>query len=442
MADSILLIDDDTDVLRAIGTYFERQGFDVIREPSAEAGLATFERARPDVVLLDLSLPGMDGMEALEHLRDRGASVVLLTGHGDIPTAVRAMQLGAENFLTKPIDLAHLGAAVARVADKVRLRRVTETLLRQGSPGPGLDSLGASSAMQDLVHQMRLLAQSDRTTVLIEGESGTGKGWVGRTIHDLSPRSREPFIDAALSGIPGETLDAELFGSEMEGERRTGLFDVAAKGTILLDEVADLPPELQPKLLKVLETRAFRRVGGSRELQADVRVIATTSRNLVTEVEQGRFREDLYYRLSVMPIRLPPLRDRARDDRVAVINRVFADLRQGLAEAPEALAPEAMERLLGYAFPGNVRELRNVLERAMILGRGQPIIQADQLPAELRLKGAAGERRHVPITLDDLEKQHIERTLRHHQGNRTRAAAELGISRATLINKIKRYALG
>jgi DNA-binding NtrC family response regulator len=445
MADSVLLIDDDVDVLRAIGNAFERLGYEVTRELSGEAGLATFDRQRPEVVILDLRLPGMDGMEVLEALRKRGAAVILLTGQSDVETAVRAMQLGAENFLTKPVDITHLAAAAARVADKVRLRRVNETLLH-GTSGRGLESLGSSGQMQDFAHQVSLLAQSDRTTVLLTGESGTGKGWVARMIHDLSPRAKEPFVEVNAAGLNSTFLDSELFGHEKGAftdakDRKQGLFEIADRGTIFLDEIGDLVPELQPKLLKVLETKTFRRLGGTRELTVDVRLIAATNRNLQAEVERGRFREDLYYRLSVMPLMLPAVRDRTREDRMSLVNRILIDLRKELPDGPPALSSEVVERLLAYPWPGNVREMRNVLERALILGRGQPAVSVEHLPGEFRARPGVGDRRHTPLSLDDLERQHIDRTLKHHGGNRTRAAAELGISRATLINKIKRYNL-
>ncbi|HZE75047.1 MAG TPA: sigma-54 dependent transcriptional regulator [Gemmatimonadales bacterium] len=446
MADSVLLIDDDVDVLRAIGNYFERLGYEVTRELSGEAGLATFDRLRPDVVILDLRLPGMDGMEVLEHLRQRSAAVILLTGHSDVPTAVRAMQLGAENFLTKPVDMAHLAVATARIADKVRLRRVNEALLGQTAAGHGLDSLGTSSAMQEFAHQVALLAQSDRTTVLLTGESGTGKGWVARMIHDLSPRAKAPFVEVNCAGLNATFLDSELFGHEKGAftdakDRKQGLFEIADHGTIFLDEIGDLAPELQPKLLKVLETKTFRRLGGTREITVDVRLIAATNKNLQHEVETAQFREDLYYRLSVMPLQLPAVRDRSREDRLALVTRLMNDLRTELPEAPGAFSSEVIERLLVYGWPGNVREMRNVLERAMILGRGQSSITVEHLPGEFRARPGIGDRRHTPLSLDDLERQHIERTLKHHGGNRTRAAQELGISRATLINKIKRYTI-
>src|SRR5688500_621 len=286
------------------------------------------------------------------------------------------MQLGAENFLTKPVDMEHLAAATARVADKARLRRINEALLVQSAPGHGLDSLGASSAMQDFAHQVGLLAQSERTTVLLNGESGTGKGWVARMIHDLSPRTKAPFVEVNCGGLNATFLDSELFGHEKGAftdakDRKQGLFEIADHGTIFLDEIGDLAPELQPKLLKVLETKTCRRLGGTREITVDVRLVAATNKNLQADVESGRFRVDLYYRLSVMPLMLPAVRDRTREDRLALITTILGDLRKELPSGPAGVATESMERLLSYGWPGNVREMRNVLERALILARGQ-----------------------------------------------------------------------
>ncbi len=443
MADSILLIDDDEGVLRSIGAYFERLGAEVYREGTVKEGLDTFDRMRPDVVVLDLHLPDADGLTALEQLRAKNAAVVLLTGHGDIQTAVQAMQLGAENFLTKPVDMPHLAAAVARISEKVRLRRQNERLAA-GVAGDGIDGLGVSSTMQELARQVKLLASSERTTALLTGESGTGKGWAARLVHRLSPRSAGPFIEVNCAGLSATFLDSELFGHERGAftdakEKKQGLFELADGGTLFLDEIGDLAAELQPKLLKVLETKSFRRLGGTRELTVDVRLIAATNRDLVSDVNAGRFREDLYYRLSVMPLRLPAVRDRSREDRIALLTKIMGDLQRQLPGSPPECSTEALDRLLSAPWPGNVREMRNVLERAMILARGQPQIALEHLPAELR-RPTAGSR-HQPQSLADVEKAQIERALRHHGGNRTRAAKELGISRATLINKIKAYSL-
>jgi DNA-binding NtrC family response regulator len=446
MSDTLLLIDDDESVLRAIGAYFEKLGAEVYREGSGQAGIEAYERTRPDVVILDLHLPDAEGMEVLERLRAQGAAVILLTGHGDIETAVRAMQLGAENFLTKPVDMTHLAAAAARVSEKVRLRRQNTLLRAHDHLEIGLDSLGASPGMQELARQVQLLAASERTTVLLTGESGTGKGWVARMVHHLSPRAAGPFVEVNCAGLSATFLDSEMFGHEKGAytdakERKQGLFELADGGTIFLDEIGDLASELQPKLLKVLETKTFRRLGGTRELKVDVRLVAATNRDLVADVKSGKFREDLFYRLSVMPLQLPAVRDRSREDRLALLVRLMAELKPQLPGSPGECTAEALDRLLSAPWPGNVREMRNVVERAMILARGQAHIGLEHLPADFRKGGGGGDRRHQPLSLAEVERVQIERALRHHAGNRTRAAAELGISRATLINKIKLYAL-
>src|SRR5688572_12248227 len=445
MADTLLLVDDDASVLRAIGDYFERIGYEVWREGTGEQAMETFRRVRPDVVLLDLHLPDSSGLVVLERLRREGASVILLTGQGDIETAVNAMQLGAENFLTKPVDMTHLAAAIARVAEKARLSRQNARLRARDHEDEGIGSLGVSPAMRELARQIELLAASDRSTVLLQGESGTGKGWVARVIHNLSPRSGGPFVEVNCGGLSATFLDSELFGHEKGAytdakERKIGLFELADHGTIFLDEIGELALELQPKLLKVLETKKFRRLGGTRELTVDVRLVTATNRDLVKEVEGGAFREDLYYRLNVMPLVLPPVRDRSREDKLALITRLIAELKAQLPGCPSDLGPDVLERLLAASWPGNVREMRNVLERAMILARGQPALAVEHLPPDLRQR-ASTDRRYTAQSLSEIERQHIERTLRHHGGNRTRAAAELGISRATLINKIKTYSL-
>jgi DNA-binding NtrC family response regulator len=445
MADTLLLVDDDASVLRAIGDYFERIGYEVWREGTGEQAMETFHRERPDVVLLDLHLPDSSGLVVLERLRREGAAVILLTGQGDIETAVKAMQLGAENFLTKPVDMTHLAAAIARVAEKVRLTRQNARLRALDHEAEGIGSLGVSPAMREMARQIELLAASERSTVLLQGESGTGKGWVARVIHNLSPRSGGPFVEVNCAGLSATFLDSELFGHEKGAytdakERKVGLFELADHGTIFLDEIGELTPDLQPKLLKVLETKTFRRLGGTRELSVDVRLIAATNRDLVREVEGGRFREDLFYRVNVMPLVLPPVRERSREDRLDLIRRIISDLKTQLPGCPSECSTDVLDRLLSAAWPGNVREMRNVLERSMILGRGQAVIGIEQLPPDLRQR-AATDRRYQAQSLSEVERQHIERTLRHHSGNRTRAALELGISRATLINKIKAYSL-
>ena len=451
MADSVLLIDDDADLLRVLADYLDRIGYEVAGAATGETGLEAFDRMRPDVVILDPHLPDVGGLGVLEQLKSRGGSIIFLTGQGDRETAVRAMQLGAEHFLTKPVDMNHLAAATARVCEKVRLARQNALLRARDHEQAGLESLGVSPAMRELGRQVELLAASERSTVLLTGEGGTGKGWVARAIHHLSPRAIGPFVELNCGGLSATFLESELFGHEQGAfgdakERRQGLFDLVDRGTILLGEIGDLAPELQSKLLDVLERKTFHRLGGTRETTVDVRLLAATNRDLLAEVGAGRFREDLYSRLSVMTLRLPAVRERSRDDRLALLTRILSDLVPQMPGCPSAASAEALDRLLSAPWPGNVREMRNVVERAMILARGAGQIGLEHLPADLRKAGGGGaggggDRRHQPLALAEVERSHIEKTLRFHGGNRTRAAHELGISRATLINKIKVYGL-
>ncbi len=448
MSESLLLIDDDADILRVIGAFFEQRGWDVFGELTGEAGLATFNQAMPEVVIVDLHLPDIDGLEVLERLRGRDTAVIVLTGDNDVRDAVQAMQAGAENFLVKPVDLTHLLVAVERAAEKVKLRRVNRTLIGQHAASDGLDSLGTSPLMREVARQTSVLARSDRTAVLLQGESGSGKRWVARLIHDFSNRASEPFIEVACGATDPAWLEAELFGREEvpdegdAGQRRQALLEIADGGTLFLEEIADLAPELQAKLLAVLETRAFRRAGGVREIPVDLRVIVGTTWEAQAAVAAGRLRQDLCYHLNVLPLTVPPLRERSRDDIMALIRGFLRELTPSMPGAPARLTDEALDRLLQHQWPGNVRELRNVLERAQLLARGQEKIGVEHLPLEFRMYRGQFDRRHQPLTMEELERMHMERTLKHHGGNRTRAAQELGISRATLIAKIKRYGIG
>jgi|CXWL01.1.fsa_nt_gi DNA-binding NtrC family response regulator len=447
MPNSILLIDDDVFILRTIGAFFEQRGWDVYRELTGEAGLETFARSLPDVVLLDLNLPGMDGLEVLEQLRGRDTAVVLLTGDNDVAAAVSAMRSGAENFLVKPVETEHLEAICDRAAEKGRLRRVNRSLIGQGAAVEGFDALGSSPMMKEVARQLTLLARSDRTPVLIQGEPGTEKARIARLLHDASPRAGEPFIELADGTGDPEWLETLLVGREggeagaASGERRQGLLEVADGGTLYLQEVGDLPGPLQATLVGVLEQHAFRRVGGTRENPVDVRIVAATAHAPAALLSSGRLREDLYYRLNVMPLVVPPLRERTREDLLGLLRRDLRDLGRAAPGSPTRLTDEALERLLSYGWPGNSQELHNVVERAMLLARGAEFIGAEHLPGEFRAKGGPFDRRHNPLTMEEVERMHIDRTLKHHGGNRTRAAAELGISRATLIAKIKRYAI-
>jgi two-component system response regulator HydG len=444
---TILIIDDEPDITSTLGRFFERSRHEVLIAHTASEGLAAYKQSRPDLVLLDLHLPDASGLDVLATLQLEQAVVIMITGQGDIEVAVESMRAGAENFLPKPVELAHLGAAADRALEKAKLREMNRYLTgRRGGVTAGTTLLGVSPAMTDVASQIALLARSDKTTALLLGESGSGKGRVAEMIHAQSPRAGRPFVEVNCASLTAASLDAELFGSERESagdtrDRKIGLVEIADGGSLFLDEIADLDPALQPKLLRVLEGKSFRRLGGTDEVRVQVRLIAATSKDLVNEVTAGRFREDLYYRLSVMPITLPPLRARAREDLVQLVAAVLDELHPQLGEAPEAVSEAALERLLKYAWPGNIRELRNVLERAMIMGRGALEILPMHLPSEVRDASGASVEHYTPRSLEEVERVHMERTLRAHEGNRTRAARELGISRATLIKKIKDYNL-
>ena len=438
----ILIVDDEPDVTAAFGRYLERTGHDVLLAGTGEEAVATMAADRPAVMLLDLELPDMTGFEVLERTREHRPMVIIVTGHGDVARAVQAMQAGAEGFLTKPVDLAHLGAMVDRALEKAQLRDLGRAAgARVGRRSNGL-LLGSSPPMRELVQQIEMLARSERTVALVVGEAGVGKGRVARAIHALSARGGRAFHEVDCSLRPDEELDLELFGVERTvGGPMPGLFEAADAGTLFLDEVAALPESLQPTLLRALESGRVRRSGGTREVAVDVRVIAATARDLATEVTEKRFSEDLYYRLGVMPLYLPPLRARSPEDLRETVHALLAELRSGIPDGPHEVSADAMELIGSYPWPGNVRELRNVLERALLLGRGTETVLPRHLPAEVR-GGDDLALPHVSRTLAEVERAHIDRTLRAHGANRTRAARELGISRATLIKKIREYELG
>jgi len=445
MTDSILLIHDDSTLLRSIGARFEQAGCEVLRELTGEAGVATLERSRPDVVCLAMHLA-----EASPALVGRLAAFEApVVGFGENVSAqatAGVLAAGASRVADTSVDADLFFNLAQQAGIEGRRRRAAEAVIRAGSPRFGADSLGGSAAMRQLANQLGLLAQSERTTVLLTGEAGVGKAWAARVIHDLGVRAGRPFMEVRLGGQNPAYLESLIFGHERGAfveatARRRGYLELVAGGTLLLREIADLPAELQPKVLRVLETRTFRRLGGTHDITVDTRLVVTTRRDLAVEVEAERFRQDLFYRLNVMTLGMPPLRDRSQDDRAGLISGIHGELKGVYSDSPQIITPDAQGRLLEYAWPGNVREMRQVLERAMLLARGQIAVGVEHLPGEFRARPGVGDRRHTPMSIDDLENQHIERTLRYHGGNRTRAAKELGISRATLINKIKLYGI-
>ncbi len=442
---SILIIDDEVAIATAFAMFFRHDGAHLVTEAhTGQDGIDAYRRIRPDLVLLDVRLPDMTGFDVLAAIHDDHPVVIMVTAYGDVSMAVDALHKGAENFLTKPVDLSHLAAATARALEKAQLRRLSRWLTVKRGQGDGL-VFGSSTAMRELQAQIALLAGSERTTALILGESGSGKGRVAELLHAQSPRAGKPFVDVNCATLRPESLDAELFGVESSaatgGTTTLGAFEIADGGTLFLDEIGDLDPVLQPKLVRVLEGKGFRRVGGLQEITPNVRVIAASARELGAEVTAGRFREDLYYRLAVMPIQLTPLRARSREDFVELVASVQDAMAPGLPGAPVAIDDAALDAILRYGWPGNIRELRNVLERAMLLARGLPTVDLLHLPREVQGASGAEVAHHEPRSLADGVRAHIDRTLRAHAHNRTHAARELGISRATLIKKIRDYDL-
>ena len=430
---SILVVDDDETVRETLADFFDSLGYVVRTAATATAGRQAAAEHAPDVVLVDLRLPDASGLTLLEALRvdDPELGAIVLTGHADVPTAVRAMQQGALDFLEKPVDLEALGVAVDRAAELVGLRREV-SVLRARRGDTVLHGDTGTADPPSLERLIDLAARNDEVPVLIVGETGTGKGFVARRIHERSPRAAQPFVEVNGASLSATFLESELFGHERGAftdakQAKRGLFEVAGRGTLFLDEIGEVVTEVQPKLLKVLEERTFRRLGGTSELRSEARVVAATNQPLAQRVQQGAFRADLYYRLQVLTLALPPLRDR-RDE--------LADLARAFAPAGVRLSQAALRAIERYDWPGNVRELKNTLWRASLLADG-----SDIEPRHLSLPELAGTAASAPVTLADAERSTILLALAATGGNRVQAAQRLGIARSTLLEKIRRLGI-
>ncbi len=439
MADA-LIVDDERNTLDALADLVRRSGFDVQTAESLEAAMQSLQRRLPDVVLCDLVLPDGAGTELLE-AAEAGSDVhfIMITANATVSSAVDALRLGAYDYLTKPVDIDRLKSLLRRLLREADLRQEVRQLRRrlshQGRFGAMVGSSGAMREVYDLVERV---AATD-ATVLISGESGTGKELVAESVHHLSDRSSGPFVPINCGAVAPELIESELFGHERGSftgaeRRHRGVFERAHQGTLLLDEITEMSAQLQVKLLRALETATVRRVGGGTEIDVDVRVIAATNRDAAEAVSEGRLREDLYYRLKVFPITLPPLRDRAGD--IPLLVRHFLDQ---LDRPSLEIEPAAMERLERYFWPGNVRELRNVVERCSILA--DDAITEATLPPEIRSGSPVGARLQAPIgtPLDEIVRQHTLATLEHFGGDKPRTAEALGISLKTLYNRLNRY---
>ena len=438
----VLVVDDEPGVRSLLRSFLEAKAYEVAEAESSRAALELVPRFRPDVALVDYALPDATALDLLRRLKDLqpGIPVVILTGHATIELAVRAIKQGAQNFIAKPVHLASLALTLQKAIDE-----------RENPPHPagnrksGLEIpdpfVGCSSLIRELAEQAHKVAQS-QSPVLIQGATGTGKGVLARWLHAHSPRSGEPFVDLNCAGLSREFLETELFGHEKGAftgavTAKSGLFEIADRGTIFLDEVGDVDPQVQPKLLKVLEERHFRRLGDVRDLSVDVRFLAATHEDLGMLVQEKRFRSDLYFRINTIRLSVPPL-SRRPEDIPALADRILTMLALSLRLPHTSLAPEALKLLQGYSWPGNVRELRNVLERSLVLGCGRTIAP-EHLSFEEDMILSPNEM--SSMTLTDLERLHIARVLREEHGRVQVAARRLGIGRSSLYKKIKDYGI-
>jgi DNA-binding NtrC family response regulator len=448
----VMVVDDDAVLRRLLTDQIARMGFDTAPAGSGEEALDSLSKNDFDVVLLDIRMPGLTGLDALREIRklEDAPEVIMLTADTSLGTGLEAMRLGAYDYLTKPATLDEIETVVRKADEKRRLVRQNASLRDAVRPPPEdaqSSPVFKSKAMEDLVALAESAARAD-STVVITGESGTGKDVLARFIHARSSRADSPMIAVNCAALPEPLFESEFFGHErgaFTGATTTkrGLIEAADGSTLFLDEVGEMPAQIQVKLLRFLEEGRFRRVGSTRDRESDVRVIAATNRNLAEDVQRGRFRADLFYRLNVISLHVPPLR-RRREDTPALVEHFLTVFRERFNRPALDLSDEARRRLSAYDWPGNVRELRNALERAAALATSDQI-EADQiLPAAAKQseEGEAAATASPPATLDELERRHILRVLEDAGGNRERAAAILGISSRTLYRKLREYETG
>ncbi len=441
----VLLVDDDETFRRVMASELTRRGYKVVAVASGAEALEQAPRLDPDVTLLDLRLPDMDGIEVLNRLHAQNSSrpVVVLTGHGTIDTAIQAIRLGAHDYLEKPCPIAKLEMAIQKTCEHERLvkrQRVLEDGYAAPNVAPGL--VGASPGFVKVMENVTRIARTDATTLVL-GETGVGKEVVATLLHAQSPRSDAPFVVVDCAALHEELLQSEIFGHErgaFTGANRLkhGLFEVASGGTIFLDEVGDISLDVQAKLLRVLETGRFRRLGGTEEIAVDVRIIAATNRDLRLAISRGHFREDLFYRLATFVAEIPPLRERPEDIRLLVDHFTRElNLRFSLSKR---VGDDAMEALLRHPWPGNVRELIHVLEQVVVLSNAD-VIGLEDLPAVIRGSGPpspAAETESIP-TLREVQRRHVFWVLEKAEGNRAQAARLLGTSERTFYRLLERY---
>lgn len=456
MTATVLTIDDDEMIRSFFGELLEEEGYEVLSAATGAEGEALLRQKPVDIVLLDLRLPDVDGLVVLRRIKrqDLNVHVIVLTAYGDVPTAVEAMKLGAYDYIDKPSDSSKLNLVIKRALGELAMQREIERLRETAAGHPGGWIVGDNERMRHVAQLVRKVADG-KATVLLQGESGTGKEVVARAIHRESRRADKPFTPINCAAIPDDLLESELFGFE-EGaftgakRRKKGMVEVADEGTLFLDEIGEMPAKMQAKMLRVLETQKLRRVGGTKDVSVDVRFIAASNRDLRAAIEEGAFREDLYYRLGVVVIDIPPLRQRMEDLELFVA--AFIDeFNRVMGRSVSGISRDALRLMRQYDWPGNIRELRNVIERAMVLCE-QDQIEPAHLPGELSTPRATevghfleSERGLPPAGMNlkevvtDLERRVIEQALERTDGNQTEAARLLQISRDQLRYRLDKY---
>jgi two-component system response regulator HydG len=446
---SILVIDDESGILDTLRILLKNEGFEVTTAQGGKAGLEQLKASAPDIVLTDVRMPQVTGIDVLQAVRDQDPEtpVILMTAQASLQTAIQAVNQGAFYYIQKPFSNDDMVAICRRAAEHRRLRAENKQLkqeIRRRERSGLAKPLGKSKLFADVMKLAEQVAPTE-STVLIQGESGTGKEVIARYIHELSTRAEGPFMSLNCGALPESLLESELFGhvkGSFTGAVRDkqGLFAAAQKGTFFLDEIGEMSPATQVKLLRVLQEREAIPVGGTEAIPVDVRVVAATNRDLEEEIKRGRFRTDLYYRLNVIAIHLPPLRER-RDDIPIFVDAFLKRIAKEHDEPPKRLSEAAIDAIQVYDWPGNVRELENALERAVVLTRGE-IIELDAIPGKISERKAeplVAERPHATPTLDLIEQAYIQWVLQNEGGNKTRAAEVLGIDPSTLYRKLSKY---
>ena len=443
-AETILVVDDDPYIQKALEDRLASLGYGVLVSADGIDALEVFERHRPQLILLDIELPGMKGLDVLKeiHSRDTDVPIIMITAYGSIDLAVQAMKDGAYDFIPKPFKSGHIGLVVQKAMERQRLRREVDVLSQEVDRRYRLVT-GTSPKMIDAIEAAKKAAAS-RSTVLLLGESGTGKELFARAIHNWSERKNRPFVAINCVGLSKDLLESDLFGHERGAftgahQLKKGKLEFAHGGTVFLDEIGDVSPDLQTKLLRFLQEREFERVGGTEAIRVDVRIIAATNRDLQSAMKEGRFREDLYYRLNVVPITLPPLRGR-REDIPDLAQFFVGRFSKETKKSITGISKAAMEKLISYDWPGNVRELGNVIERAIVLGTG-PQIDLQDVGIGINLTELTTAAEHISYhqAIDGYRREVIVQALAETQGNRAAAARLLGLERSYLLRLMKSF---